>query len=184
VLQYLITHFSDFQLACLGSFFLHESVFFLSGLPFIWLERAGWMSNYKIQVCSCWWLLLSQCWMILHFVLQDGLLLLFYLKWALVMAEVNYSDIVYCLLWLDTRVPSLAPCIHFNYSLHIVSFVLRTMLSRSLQVKKSLEISVFNFFFLICMSYMFWRSNNAFWGWLPQLDWLIHTKHVHSKYVT
>ncbi|BAT99580.1 methylsterol monooxygenase 2-2 [Vigna umbellata] len=47
--QYLITHFSDFQLACLGSFFLHESVFFLSGLPFIWLERAGWMSNYKIQ---------------------------------------------------------------------------------------------------------------------------------------
>ncbi|KAL9328088.1 hypothetical protein ACSQ67_003091 [Phaseolus vulgaris] len=49
VLQYLITHFSDFQLACLGSFFLHEGVFFLSGLPFIWLERAGWMSHYKIQ---------------------------------------------------------------------------------------------------------------------------------------
>ncbi|RYR65038.1 hypothetical protein Ahy_A03g011035 isoform A [Arachis hypogaea] len=47
--QYLITHFSDFQLACLGSFFLHESVFFLSGLPFIWLERAGWLTKYKIQ---------------------------------------------------------------------------------------------------------------------------------------
>lgn len=52
VLQYLITHFSDFQLACLGSFFLHESVFFLSGLPFVWIERAGWLSKYKIQVCS------------------------------------------------------------------------------------------------------------------------------------
>ncbi|KAK2428336.1 sterol 4-alpha-methyl-oxidase 2-2 [Trifolium repens] len=49
VLQYLITNFSDFQLACLGSFFLHESVFFLSGLPFVWIERAGWLSKYKIQ---------------------------------------------------------------------------------------------------------------------------------------
>ncbi|KAI5437110.1 Methylsterol monooxygenase 2-2 [Lathyrus oleraceus] len=47
--QYLITNFSDFQLACLGSFFLHESVFFLSGLPFVWIERAGWLSKYKIQ---------------------------------------------------------------------------------------------------------------------------------------
>ncbi|KAK4788959.1 hypothetical protein SAY86_020278, partial [Trapa natans] len=47
---YLIKHFSDFQLACLGSFFLHESVFFLSGLPFIYLERAGWLSKYKIQI--------------------------------------------------------------------------------------------------------------------------------------
>ncbi|KAJ0540425.1 putative 4-alpha-methylsterol monooxygenase [Helianthus annuus] len=47
---YLITNFSDFQLACLGSFLLHESVFFLSGLPFIYLERAGWLSKYKIQV--------------------------------------------------------------------------------------------------------------------------------------
>ncbi|KAG2670071.1 hypothetical protein I3760_14G066900 [Carya illinoinensis] len=46
---YLITHFSDFQLACLGSFFLHESVFFLSGIPFIYLERARWLSKYKIQ---------------------------------------------------------------------------------------------------------------------------------------
>ncbi|MED6143634.1 Methylsterol monooxygenase 2-2 [Stylosanthes scabra] len=47
--QYLITHFSDFQLACLGSFFIHESVFFLSGFPFIWLERSGWLTKYKIQ---------------------------------------------------------------------------------------------------------------------------------------
>ncbi|KAG5391127.1 hypothetical protein IGI04_032668 [Brassica rapa subsp. trilocularis] len=29
--NYLVTHFSDFQLACIGSFLLHESVFFLSG---------------------------------------------------------------------------------------------------------------------------------------------------------
>lgn len=55
-MQYLITHFSDFQLACLGSFFLHESVFFLSGLPFIFFERAGWLSKYKIQV-SLYWLM-------------------------------------------------------------------------------------------------------------------------------
>ncbi|XP_020421144.1 methylsterol monooxygenase 2-2 isoform X1 [Prunus persica] len=47
--RYLITNFNDFQLACLGSFFLHESVFFLSGLPFIFLERAGWLNKYKIQ---------------------------------------------------------------------------------------------------------------------------------------
>lgn len=60
VLQYLITHFSDFELACLGSFFIHEGVFFLSGLPFIWLERAGWLSKYKIQVCPFSNLLLSQ----------------------------------------------------------------------------------------------------------------------------
>ncbi|CAI0539930.1 unnamed protein product [Linum tenue] len=49
-MQYLITHFSEFQLACLGSFFIHESVFFLSGLPYIFLERAGWFSKHKIQL--------------------------------------------------------------------------------------------------------------------------------------
>ena len=54
IVQYLITHFNDFQLACLGSFFLHESVFFLSGLPFIYFERAGWLSKYKIQVSFFW----------------------------------------------------------------------------------------------------------------------------------
>nr|VDD17146.1 unnamed protein product [Brassica rapa] len=47
--QYLVTHFSDFQLACIGSFLLHESVFFLSGLPFIFLERQGFLTKYKIQ---------------------------------------------------------------------------------------------------------------------------------------
>ncbi|KAL1829080.1 hypothetical protein ACET3Z_007492 [Daucus carota] len=46
---YLITHFSDFQLACIGSFLLHESVYFLSGLPFIYFERGGWLAKYKIQ---------------------------------------------------------------------------------------------------------------------------------------
>lgn len=50
VLQYLITHFSEFQLASVGTFLLHESVFFLSGLPFMVLERAGFLSKYKIQV--------------------------------------------------------------------------------------------------------------------------------------
>ncbi|CDY10274.1 BnaC05g05170D [Brassica napus] len=49
VWQYLVTHFSDFQLACIGSFLLHESVFFLSGLPFIYLERQGFLTKYKIQ---------------------------------------------------------------------------------------------------------------------------------------
>ncbi|XP_075090139.1 methylsterol monooxygenase 2-2 isoform X1 [Nicotiana tabacum] len=46
---YLITNFSDFQLTCLGGFVLHESVFFLSGLPFLLFERAGWFGKYKIQ---------------------------------------------------------------------------------------------------------------------------------------
>ncbi|KAL9250524.1 Methylsterol monooxygenase 2-2-like protein [Drosera capensis] len=47
--QYFIDNFSDFKLACIGSFILHESVFFLSGLPFIYLERQGYLSKYKIQ---------------------------------------------------------------------------------------------------------------------------------------
>ena len=34
-------------------------------------------------------------------------------------------------------------------------------------MKKSLEISVFNFFSLICVSYMRWCSNNAFWCSVP-----------------
>ncbi|XP_022853237.1 methylsterol monooxygenase 2-2-like isoform X2 [Olea europaea var. sylvestris] len=46
---YLITHRNDFELACIGSFLLHESVFFLSGFPFICFEWAGWLSKYKIQ---------------------------------------------------------------------------------------------------------------------------------------
>ncbi|KMZ66697.1 C-4 methylsterol oxidase [Zostera marina] len=47
--KYLITHFSHFQLASIGSFILHESVFFLSGLPFLFLEKAGLLRKYKIQ---------------------------------------------------------------------------------------------------------------------------------------
>lgn len=50
--KYLITNYSDFQLACIGSFILHESVFFLSGLPFIFLERRGYLTKYKIQAKS------------------------------------------------------------------------------------------------------------------------------------
>lgn len=46
---YLINNFSDFQLASIGSFVIHESVFFLSGLPFIVMERLGYQQKYKIQ---------------------------------------------------------------------------------------------------------------------------------------
>ncbi|OAY72479.1 Methylsterol monooxygenase 2-1, partial [Ananas comosus] len=48
-LNYLITHFSEFQLATIGTFIMHESVFFLSGLVSIFFERAGLFSKYKIQ---------------------------------------------------------------------------------------------------------------------------------------
>lgn len=51
VLQYLITHFSEFQLATVGTFIIHESVFFFSGLPSLYFERSGLFSKYKIQVC-------------------------------------------------------------------------------------------------------------------------------------
>ncbi|URE12377.1 C-4 methylsterol oxidase [Musa troglodytarum] len=46
---YLIAHFSEFQLATIGSFLIHESAFFLSGFPSIFLERSGLFSKYKIQ---------------------------------------------------------------------------------------------------------------------------------------
>ncbi|XP_020101158.1 methylsterol monooxygenase 2-1-like [Ananas comosus] len=49
VWQYLITNFSEFQLATLGTFIIHESVFFLSGLPSLLFERSGLFSKYKIQ---------------------------------------------------------------------------------------------------------------------------------------
>lgn len=51
LMQYLTTNFSDFQLATFGTFIIHESVFFLSGIPSIFLERSGLFSKYKIQVC-------------------------------------------------------------------------------------------------------------------------------------
>jgi 4-alpha-methyl-delta7-sterol-4alpha-methyl oxidase len=51
VVQYLTTNFSDFQLASLGSFIIHEGVFFLSGLPYLMMECWG-LQKYKIQVRS------------------------------------------------------------------------------------------------------------------------------------
>ncbi|KAL0774538.1 methylsterol monooxygenase 2-1 [Brassica napus] len=69
--QYLVSNFSDFQLACIGSFIVHETVFFLSGLPYILLERTGLLSNYKIQTkhntpeaqgkCIAWLLFYHSC---------------------------------------------------------------------------------------------------------------------------
>ncbi|CAF1864095.1 unnamed protein product [Brassica oleracea] len=68
---YLVSNFSDFQLACIGSFIVHETVFFLSGLPYILLERTGLLSNYKIQTkhntpeaqgkCIAWLLFYHSC---------------------------------------------------------------------------------------------------------------------------
>ncbi len=49
VVQYLTSNFSDFQLASLGSFVIHESVFFLAGLPYLMMECWG-LQKYKIQV--------------------------------------------------------------------------------------------------------------------------------------
>lgn len=48
--QFLLANFSDFQLTSLGGFIVHESAFFLSGIPFILFEKAGWFGKYKIQV--------------------------------------------------------------------------------------------------------------------------------------
>lgn len=44
----LTNNFSDFQLATIGSFLIHESVFFLSGIPFLLLENVGF-KKFKIQ---------------------------------------------------------------------------------------------------------------------------------------
>ncbi|KAJ7551547.1 hypothetical protein O6H91_06G020100 [Diphasiastrum complanatum] len=46
--QYLTDNFSEFQLASFGSFILHESVFFLSGVPYLLMETWG-LTKYKIQ---------------------------------------------------------------------------------------------------------------------------------------
>ncbi|CAN7061042.1 unnamed protein product [Brassica rapa subsp. trilocularis] len=69
--NYLVSNFSDFQLACIGSFIVHETVFFLSGLPYIFLERTGLLSTYKIQTkhntpeaqgkCIAWLLFYHSC---------------------------------------------------------------------------------------------------------------------------
>lgn len=50
-MQYLITNFSEFQLASAGTFIIHESVFFLSGLPYLLMETWG-LRKYKIQVTN------------------------------------------------------------------------------------------------------------------------------------
>ncbi|XP_019070040.1 4-methylsterol oxidase isoform X1 [Solanum lycopersicum] len=47
--KFLLANFSDFQLTSLGGFIVHESAFFLSGIPFILFEKAGWFGKYKIQ---------------------------------------------------------------------------------------------------------------------------------------
>jgi hypothetical protein len=58
-LQYLTDNFTEFQLASIGSFILHEGVFFLSGLPYLFMEMWGF-KKYKIQVS--WFLCLTE-WM-------------------------------------------------------------------------------------------------------------------------
>eukprot|EP00850_Spirogloea_muscicola_P007227 SM000036S13271 [mRNA] locus=s36:217719:219946:- [translate_table: standard] len=44
----LTSRFTDFQLASLGSFVIHESVYFLCGLPYLFMEMAN-VRSYKIQ---------------------------------------------------------------------------------------------------------------------------------------
>ncbi|AQK48225.1 Methylsterol monooxygenase 2-2 [Zea mays] len=47
--QLLIANFTEFQLATVVTFLLHETVFFLSGLPSLLFERFGLFAKYKIQ---------------------------------------------------------------------------------------------------------------------------------------
>ncbi|XP_020397710.1 C-4 methylsterol oxidase isoform X4 [Zea mays] len=47
--QLLIANFTEFQLATVITFLLHETVFFLSGLPSLLFERFGLFAKYKIQ---------------------------------------------------------------------------------------------------------------------------------------
>eukprot|EP00850_Spirogloea_muscicola_P010432 SM000061S19259 [mRNA] locus=s61:395892:398087:+ [translate_table: standard] len=47
----LTSRFTDFQLASLGSFVIHESVYFLCGLPYLFMEMAN-VRSYKIQLTS------------------------------------------------------------------------------------------------------------------------------------
>ncbi|CAM6100012.1 unnamed protein product [Calypogeia fissa] len=46
--KFLIDNFTEFQLASAGTFIVHESVFFLSGLPYLLMETWG-LQKYKIQ---------------------------------------------------------------------------------------------------------------------------------------
>jgi hypothetical protein len=47
--QLLIANFTEFQLATVVTFMIHETVFFLSGLPSLLFERFGLFAKYKIQ---------------------------------------------------------------------------------------------------------------------------------------
>ena len=49
-LQVLTANFSEFQLATVFTFLIHETAFFLSGLPSLLFERFGLFAKYKIQV--------------------------------------------------------------------------------------------------------------------------------------
>jgi 4-alpha-methyl-delta7-sterol-4alpha-methyl oxidase len=49
-MQLLTANFTEFQLATVVTFLLHETVFFLSGLPSLLFERFGLFAKYKIQV--------------------------------------------------------------------------------------------------------------------------------------
>jgi plant 4alpha-monomethylsterol monooxygenase len=60
-MQLLIANFTEFQLATVVTFLLHETVFFLSGLPSLLFERFGLFAKYKIQVppSPCFFFFLS-----------------------------------------------------------------------------------------------------------------------------
>ncbi|KAG2559475.1 hypothetical protein PVAP13_8NG298500 [Panicum virgatum] len=47
--QVLTANFSEFQLATVFTFLIHETAFFLSGLPSLLFERFGLFAKYKIQ---------------------------------------------------------------------------------------------------------------------------------------
>jgi 4-alpha-methyl-delta7-sterol-4alpha-methyl oxidase len=46
----VVDNFTELQVATVVTFLLHETVFFLSGLPFLVFERFGLLAKYKIQV--------------------------------------------------------------------------------------------------------------------------------------
>jgi 4-alpha-methyl-delta7-sterol-4alpha-methyl oxidase len=48
--QVLTANFTEFQLATVFTFLIHEAAFFLSGLPSLLFERFGLFAKYKIQV--------------------------------------------------------------------------------------------------------------------------------------
>lgn len=121
------------------------------------------------------WFLILFCKMEIQY-----LLLLFYLKWASVMAKVNCSNIV-CFDLIYVFLP-----LHYSFQL----FPLHCFLcaeNNAVLVCPSEEFPRdfgFQFLFPYLYGLHVWCSNNAFWYWRPHLDWLIQTKHVYSKYLT